>query len=133
MESEKTIFEKFIDRELPADIVYEDENTIAILDINPVSKGHLLIIPKKKYTWVQDMPTPEYLDLMTVVKTLLIPLKNTLSADFITIVVEGKEVPHVHVHLIPRMMDDKKSHYDHVTYDSPEEKESLQEQLVSVF
>ena len=49
---EKTIFEKIIDREIPADIIYEDEKIIAFLDAFPFEKGHLLVVPKKSYKFV---------------------------------------------------------------------------------
>ena len=52
----KTIFEKIIDREIPADIIYEDDNSLAFLDINPVTKGHTLLISKDPYPWMTDVP-----------------------------------------------------------------------------
>ncbi|MFT7557859.1 MAG: histidine triad (HIT) family protein [Planctomycetota bacterium] len=131
MTSDATIFEKIISKEIPADIVYEDDTILAFLDINPVSKGHLLVIPKNHYVWIQDMPDIEYLDIMTKVKKFLIPLQESTNAEYINIVVEGKDVPHVHVHLIPRMKDDDKSHYDHLSYDSEEEKQSIRKKIAS--
>lgn len=115
-----TIFEKIIQREIPASIVYEDSVHIVFLDINPVTKGHLLVVPKKVYPWIQDMPESEYLDLMRLVKNIITPLKNTTDSDYVHIVVEGKDVPHVHVHMIPRTIDDHASHMTHTSYQGDE-------------
>ena len=57
------VFCKIIKKEIPASVVYEDEKTLAFLDINPYAKGHLLVIPKKHSKWLWDMPENEYLFL----------------------------------------------------------------------
>ena len=78
MEKE-TLFTKIIKREIPASIIYEDENTLAILDINPFEKGHTLVIPKKPYETIMQMPEKEFLELMKIVKKIADHYEKTLD------------------------------------------------------
>ena len=101
-----TIFEKIINREIPAEIIYEDDMCIATLDINPAAKGHTLIIPKIKsadchvdHLWL--IPDEYYDHMWQVSKKLAIHIKEKLNADRIGVMVEGYGVPHAHIHLIP--------------------------------
>lgn len=100
-----SVFTKIINREIPADIFYEDEKYIAILDINPIRDGHVLVIPKKETDYIFDLNDEEYLGLMktskNIAKIIQEKLSNILDIEKIAILVEGLEVPHVHVHLIP--------------------------------
>lgn len=100
-----SIFTKIINREIPSDIFYEDEKYIAILDINPVRDGHILVIPKKETGYIFDLGNEEYLELMTTAKKvaglLTEKLKGKLNFSKIAMLVEGLEVEHVHIHLIP--------------------------------
>lgn len=105
---EKTIFTKIIDREIPAEIVYEDENFIAFLDIRPIKKGHLLLIPKIQIDKIYDLPEGIYNKLFLKAKYISIimqesfeNLKPELNIKRIGFVVEGFGVPHAHLHLIP--------------------------------
>ncbi len=104
---EKTIFKKIIDKEIPATIVYEDEIFLAFLDIAPVSKGHTLLIPKEEYTWMQDLPDELVGQLFIKAKELMMAIKQGLLCDYVQISVVGKDVPHVHIHLIPRFFNDE--------------------------
>lgn len=105
--SEKNVFQKIIDREISAEIVYEDDAYLAFLDIAPVSYGHTLLIPKDNYTWIQDAPDTVVADLFIKTKQLLIGIKKALNCDYVQIGVAGNEVPHLHVHLIPRFHGDQ--------------------------
>ena len=100
-----SIFTKIINREVPANIFYEDEKFISILDIKPVRDGHILVIPKKEIDYIFDLDDHDYLELMSVSKQVALllgeKLKGKLDFSRIAIVVEGIEVSHVHVHLIP--------------------------------
>lgn len=100
-----SIFTKIINRELPADIFYEDEEYIAILDIAPIRDGHILVIPKKEVDYVFDLSETEYLNLMSKARVIAEKLENKLKTKLpvkrIAMVIEGLQVPHVHVHLIP--------------------------------
>jgi histidine triad (HIT) family protein len=79
---QKTIFEKIIDREIPADIIYEDELCIGILDIKPVRPGHTLLISKKPYLWVQDVPPETLHHMMDKVQDLIKKMKIQ-GADYV--------------------------------------------------
>lgn len=105
--SEKTIFKKIIDKEIPAEIVFENDKHLAFLDIMPVALGHTLVIPKKEYVWIQDMPDDELANLFIETKNILKGIKESLSCDYVQISVVGKDVPHVHIHLIPRYFNDE--------------------------
>ncbi len=104
--SEKTIFQKIIDREIPADIWFEDDQSIAILDIEPIAPGHTLYITKHPYRWIQDIPPVELGQLFQTLPILINTLKSVTKCDFVQTVTTGVHVPHVHVHLIPRMLTD---------------------------
>jgi len=115
-----TIFEKIIQRLLPADIVYEDDTTLAFLDLNPVRKGHTLVIPKKPYVWFDDMPDDELGSLFSVVKKITKAMKQSLRCDFVQVTIVGKDVPHVHIHLMPRMLDDGMKTWETLPYEGNE-------------
>lgn len=103
---EKTVFQKIIDREIPATIVYEDDICIAFMDINPVSKGHLLLITKDPYPWMQDIPDDIVGYAFIKTKMLMKKIKEALGCDYVQISVVGKDVPHFHIHLMPRYLND---------------------------
>lgn len=104
--NEKTIFKKIIDKEIPAYVVYENEKFLAFLDILPVAYGHTLVVPKSEFRWVEELPDDLMAELFIEVKNLIKILKKNLPCDYVQISVVGEEVPHVHVHLIPRYFDD---------------------------
>jgi histidine triad (HIT) family protein len=87
--------------------VYEDDLVLAFMDIQPISKGHVLVIPKKHYSNIYETPENEISYLFQIVKKLSLAIKSGLSADGISIVqnngeVAGQVVFHLHVHIIPR-------------------------------
>ncbi|MFO0743664.1 MAG: HIT family protein [Candidatus Paceibacterota bacterium] len=102
-----SVFTKIINREIPGHIVYEDDKFIALLDINPIRDGHILVVPKKEVDYIFDLDDHEYLDLMQVSKKVALflesKIKGKINFSRIAIIVEGLQVPHVHVHvhLIP--------------------------------
>ncbi len=99
-----TIFGKIIRKEIPATIIYEDEQFLAFLDINPVAKGHILLIPKDQYAWMQDAPDELIAAIFIKAKELMVVLKKALHADYIKLSIVGNEVPHFHIHLIPHIV-----------------------------
>lgn len=135
MNKEKTIFEKIIDRELPADILFEDDNHIVIMDINPFEKGHILVIPKKSYETIMDMPQDEYEVLQGLVhklsKNMYEKIGGGINIHQNNYLVANQEVPHVHVHIIPRT--EAKEMYrpeNHIgKYDTDEEKQKYADML----
>jgi len=100
------IFCKIIAGEIPCHKVFEDENFLAFLDINPVTPGHTLLIPKAHHQMMVDTPDELISKLYVKAKELMITIKDRLHADFVVLTVVGIDVPHFHVHLIPRMRDD---------------------------
>jgi histidine triad (HIT) family protein len=102
-----SIFSRIVSGELPCHKVYEDENHLAFLDINPLVLGHTLVIPKKEIDYLFAIDTNEYLQLMNVVKIVAEKIKKSISCNRVGVSVIGLEVPHAHVHLIPiNTMDD---------------------------
>lgn len=102
-----SIFTKIINREIPGYIVAEDENYIAILDVNPNAKGHTLCIPKQEVNKIFDMEEDLYLGLMKFSRKVAKAIEKSVECKRIGIAVVGLEVPHTHVHLIPlHDMDD---------------------------
>ena len=103
------IFCKIISKEIPAKILYEDNDSISFLDAFPVAKGHTLIIPKKHFSKIQDMPPDLNQKLFDSVHKMINKV-DALEGSTLVAVHNGKEsgqeVPHVHVHLIPRRVTD---------------------------
>ena len=95
-----SIFTKIINREIPAHIVAEDDKHIAFLDINPLSEGHSLVIPKVEIDYLFDLDDDTYASLNLFAKKVAIALKKVTGKRIGTAVI-GIEVPHAHIHLIP--------------------------------
>ena len=96
-----TIFTKIINGEIPCYKVAETEQYVAFLDINPLVKGHTLVIPKKETDYVFDMEDETYAGLMLFAKKTAIAIKKVIPCTKIGIAVIGLEVPHAHIHLVP--------------------------------
>ena len=96
-----SIFTKIVSGEIPSYKIAEDDNYIAFLDINPNTKGHTLVIPKKEINKLFDLDQKEYLDLMSFSYRVAKAIEKTIPCKLIGISVIGLEVPHIHVHLIP--------------------------------
>lgn len=96
-----SIFTKIINGELPAHKIAETNEFIAILDVNPNTRGHVLCIPKKEVDKIFDLEENVYSELMRFSRKVALALKKTVSCKRIGMAVVGLEVPHVHVHLIP--------------------------------
>lgn len=112
MDEEKTVFEKIIDGELPSSKVYEDEKALVILDIHPVNKGHALVIPKKRYSNIYDIPEELFAHLAIIAKKVAIAIKETTRAEGINIIMNNERSAdqlienHAHIHVIPRFSSD---------------------------
>ena len=96
-----SIFSKIVRNEIPSYKVYENENFLAFLDINPLKKGHTLVIPKKEVDYIFDLKSKEYQELWNFAKLVAKGMKRVIKCERISIVVMGLEVPHAHIHLIP--------------------------------
>ncbi len=102
-----SIFTKIINGEIPSHKIYEDEHTYAFLDIHPSVIGHTLIVPKKQTEFVWDMDDEDYQHLMASVKKIARHIRETLAVAYVGERVEGVDVPHAHVHLIPFVTADE--------------------------
>ena len=99
---EDCVFCKIVQGTIPATVSYEDDIVVGFLDIHPVAPGHTILIPKKHFRWFQDLPDDISDHLFRITKQLARTLKKETSADYIHLSIVGKDVPHVHAHLIPR-------------------------------
>jgi len=105
------IFCKIIAGEIPSFKVYEDENTLAFLDIAPVNPGHTLIVPKKHYINMEEIPEDQLCQLAAVIKKIGKAVKDGLGAEGYNVTenndpISGQIVPHLHFHVIPRRQGD---------------------------
>lgn len=96
-----SIFTKIINKEIPAHIIAEDDRFIAFLDVQPLAKGHALVVPKIEVDYIFDMEDDLLADLNLFAKKVAVQLKKALPCKKIGVAVIGLEVPHVHIHLIP--------------------------------
>ena len=100
------IFCKIIASEIPSANVYEDEQFLAFLDINPVAPGHTLLIPKAHHPMMADLPDELIGPIYQAAKQLMQRIKAAMAADFVALSVVGVDMPHFHIHLIPRRSGD---------------------------
>lgn len=96
-----TIFSKIVAGEIPSYKVAEDENYYAFLDINPLAKGHTLVIPKVEEDYIFDLDDETLAGLVVFAKKIAHKIKEQIGCVKVAMVVLGLEVPHVHIHLIP--------------------------------
>jgi histidine triad (HIT) family protein len=96
-----SIFSKIIGGEIPCYKIAEDENYFAFLDINPLSKGHTLIVPKREEDYIFDLSDDELGGIMVFAKKVAKAIEQVVPCQRIGFTVIGLEVPHAHVHLIP--------------------------------
>ena len=96
-----SIFSKIVYGDIPAFKVAEDENHLAFLDIFPLAKGHVLVIPKKETDYIFDLDSEEYLGLFNFAKKVAKAMDKVISCERIGVAVIGLEVPHAHIHLVP--------------------------------
>lgn len=110
----ETIFTKILKGDIPSVKLHEDELCFAILDINPVNKGHLLLITKEPYPTLQSCPDEVLAHLIRLAKQADATLRERLGCDATNLIVNngkesGQEVPHLHFHIVPRFKDDHKN------------------------
>ena len=103
------IFCKIVNGEIKSRLITESKNSIAFLDAFPVTKGHTLVIPKTHYSKIQDMSQDDSVDLFRVVYEVVFKIDKITGSTLLAIhngKESGQEIPHVHVHLIPRQSND---------------------------
>ena len=115
-----TIFSRIIKGEIPCYKIAEDDRFFAFMDINPVSKGHTLVVPKKEVDYIFSLGDEELGEMMVFAKKVAAAIEKAMPCKRIGVAVIGLEVPHAHIHLIPIVeegdMDFKKEHV-HLTND----------------
>ena len=97
----ETIFSKIINKKIPCHLIAENSTAISFMDINPIQKGHLLVVPKLQVDYLFDLDEKTYIDLWSFTKVIASALKKTIPCKRIGVSVVGLEVPHAHIHLIP--------------------------------
>lgn len=108
-----SVFTKIINGEIPCHKVYEDDQTLAFLDIHPAQPGHTLVIPKVQVEFVWDLSTEDYDAVMATVKKVAQRLRDVMQRPYVGEMVVGTDVPHAHVHLVPfETPDQLKPHLD---------------------
>jgi len=120
------IFCKIVKGEIPSYKIYEDENYFAFLDIYPRVKGHTLLIPKKHYRWVYDVP--DFGGYWERAKKISDAVQKALMPEFITFVTHGLEIPHAHIHILPRQKGETSFVPEQKTF-SKESMEKIAEEL----
>jgi histidine triad (HIT) family protein len=95
------IFTKIVKGEIPCNKIAEDDNFLAFLDIFPLAKGHVLVIPKKETDYIFDIQDQEYQDLWVFAKKVAKAIDQAIPCERVGVAVIGLEVPHAHIHLIP--------------------------------
>jgi histidine triad (HIT) family protein len=129
-----SLFTKIINGEIPAVKVYEDEHVYAFLDINPVSKGHTLVVPKKPCEGLLDCDPEILASLIKAVQKIARAVKAAAHADGINIMqndgaAAGQKVFHLHFHVIPRFENDGFTHWKGTPYQDEAEAEGVAEQI----
>jgi len=103
------IFCKIVKGEIPAKIIQETTKSLAFMDASPLAKGHSLVIPKNHYEKLQEIPPEENAELFETVRNVLSKVDKLTNATLVALhngKDSGQEVPHVHIHLIPRSKQD---------------------------
>lgn len=111
MSNEDCVFCKIVAGDIPSYTVYQTSEVTAFLDVNPLSMGHTLFVPNGHHERLQDLPDDEATALWKGVQTVLPAIESAVDADATTVGVNngeasGQEVPHVHVHVVPRFQGD---------------------------
>lgn len=128
------IFCKIIRNEIPAVKIYEDNETMAFLDISPNTRGHALIIPKNHYENIYGLPVETWCLMNITAQKIAVAIKTALSADGINIVMNNESaahqlVFHTHIHVIPRYNDFEDKKYTYIAGEMEELVKEIQESL----
>tara|TARA_B100000959_G_scaffold4658_1_gene4927 strand:+ start:84 stop:479 length:396 start_codon:yes stop_codon:yes gene_type:complete len=123
-----------ISKEIPTKILVETESCIGFLDAFPLAKGHALVIPKRHYEKLQDLPINVNTEVFSTVHSLISKVDSLTGATLVAVhngKQSGQEIPHVHVHLIPRSEDDSAGAVHSMFSKKPDLSESEIEELCS--
>ncbi len=129
-----TIFSKIVNREIPSYKVAEDEDFFAFLDINPLAKGHTLVIPKKEVDYIFDLDNETYTELFSFVRKVSAAIEASIECVRLGMVVYGLDVPHVHIHLVPLQGKGNELNFGNPKIKlSPDEFKAIAERILSNF
>lgn len=128
------VFCQIIERTLPGYIIYEDDYTLAFLDIKPVNPGDILVVTKKHYRNMEEAAEEDLLALMKTIKKMGVLLKDRLGVPGYNISenndpVAGQLIPHLHFHIIPRHESDNLPPWPQTEYQAQEAEEILKKLL----
>jgi len=134
MNEDSCIFCRIAQKQVPASLVYEDENVVAFLDIKPLNDGHTLVIPKAHYESIFEIPLDLVAYLHGVTKKIAFAVKKATGADGISIIQQngkaaGQEIFHLHVHVIPRYEGQKLPSFSEI---SEAEREKLSQTAAKI-
>ena len=124
-----TLFTKIINRDIPSYKIAENDAHYAFLDINPIAKGHTLVVPKKEVDYFFDLPDELLSETMVFAKKIAAAIDKTLSPIRTGVIVEGLEVPHAHIHLVPIYKTSQKVALGHSINISEDEMKELAETI----
>lgn len=116
-----TIFSRIVAGEIPSYKVAEDENYFAFLDINPLTEGHTLVIPKQEVDYIFDLDDATLSGMMLFAKRVAAKIKREIACKRVAMVVLGMEVPHAHIHLIPIQSENDVDFHREKLHLTPEE------------
>ena len=128
------IFCRIVSKEIPTKILIETESCIGFLDAFPLAKGHVIVIPKKHYEKLQDLPIDTNTGVFSAVHSLISKVDSLTGATLVAVhngKDSGQEIPHVHVHLIPRTKDDSAGAVHSMFSQKPELSDSEMDELCS--
>jgi len=113
LKDEACIFCQIVDKKIPSQILFENDTSLAFLDIFPISNGHTIVIPKNHYNNLEDIPVDELTDVFKIVKNISSKIYEKLKIDGYNILqnnfkAAGQIIDHFHVHIIPRRREDGK-------------------------
>ena len=134
MELSDCIFCKIVSKEIPTKILVETESCIGFLDAFPLAKGHALVIPKRHYEKLQDLPINVNTEVFSTIHSLISKVDSLTGATLVAVhngKQSGQEIPHVHIHLIPRSKDDSAGAVHSMFSKKPDLSESEIEELCS--
>ncbi len=101
MESKESVFTLIIKGDIPGHFVWDDDQCVAIMTIQPVREGHVLVIPKEQIDHWDDLPDELASHLMIVAKKIARAIKQTFPSERVGMLIAGLEVPHTHLHVLP--------------------------------
>ncbi len=133
MQKDDCIFCKIIKGEIPSEKIFENESTFAFLDINPINKGHTLVVPKNHAENIMTIKKEDFVEMMETVRNLTPVIQRAVDADGINIGINngssaGQVIFHSHVHIMPRFENDGYKHWG----ENVEAKKSIKETGIAI-